>query len=508
MIQRIASLIISILLSVLLLIGCAQAPADPPSEGSGLNVPEKAAPQFLLPDHFSLPYDPNLTLDPITCSDGMQQVVASLLCEGLFRLTPNFIPTPWLCFSYTCTEDYTSYTFTLRDNIVFSDGSPLTGADVKAALNRARTSERYGSRLADITSVSAEGQTVTVSLASPNSSLPSLLDIPILKSGTEQGSAPIGTGPYLFSQEESSAYLVANQSWWRGSRQPLDRISLVETADQDTILYRFTSFDVQLITADLIGTTPISITGNVDYQNVSTTIFQYLGCNTTRAPLNSSAFRSALSLGINREGLCSAFLSGHAVPAQFPVSPAADLYPADLEVPHSQNEFSAALAACGYTPDRPLVLLVNSENPFKVSAAQYLAESFSAAGLFMEVQVLPWEEYSTALAAGNFDLYYGEVKLSADWDLTSLLSTVGTLNYGGWASEFTDQLLSAYAAADDPAAAMESLCAHLQKQAPILPLCFKYTSVLTQSNVLENLSSTMTEPFYNLPNCIIHLDNT
>ena len=62
--------------------------------------------------------------------------------------------------------------------------------------------------------------------------------------------------------------------------------------------------------------------------------------------------------------------------------------------------------------------------------------------------------------------------------------------------------------ADDPAAAMESLCAHLQKQAPILPLCFKYTSVLTQSNVLENLSSTMTEPFYNLPNCIIHLDNT
>ena len=47
-----------------------------------------------LPEQFSLAYAPGESLDPITCADGMQQVVASLLCEGLFRLGPDFEPEP------------------------------------------------------------------------------------------------------------------------------------------------------------------------------------------------------------------------------------------------------------------------------------------------------------------------------------------------------------------------------------------------------------------------------
>ena len=43
----------------------------------------------LLPEQLSLPYAPDQSLDPVTCPDGMQQVVSSLLCEGLFRLGPD-----------------------------------------------------------------------------------------------------------------------------------------------------------------------------------------------------------------------------------------------------------------------------------------------------------------------------------------------------------------------------------------------------------------------------------
>ena len=151
---------------------------------------------------------------------------------------------------------------------------------------------------------------------------------------------------------------------------------------------------------------------------------------------------------------------------------------------------------------------MNEENSFKTSVANELAESFADAGIAISVRVLPWEEYTAALAAGNFDLYYGEVRLSADWDLSALLSTGGALNYGGWSNETTDRLLAAYAGAGDRAAAMETLCRHLQEQAPIIPVCFKSTSVLTQSGVLENLVSTASQPFYGLTDCTVHLRET
>lgn len=494
-----------ILLLLLPLAGCRQEEADASAAPPPQEEPEEAPPERtnVLPERFSLPYMPGRSLDPVTCADGMQQMIASLLYEGLFRLDASFTPQPCLCAGYTRDDEARRYVFTLQSGVLFSDGSPLTGADVKATLERARQSVRYGSRLAGVASISAAQDSVTITLQTPNSALPALLDIPIVKSGTQNQTVPTGTGPYLY--EEAGALLVANQSWWQGDGQPADRITLVEAANQDAMLYRFSSHDVQTITADLTGAAPISTTGSVDCLDAGTTVMQYLGCNVQREPLNNAALRRCLWIGINRPYLVSAFLSGHGSAAQFPISPASPLYPADLESAYSPEAFASALADSGYAPQRPLVLLVNQENSFKRSIAASLAESFTAAGLPMEVRVLPWEEYAAALAAGDFDLYYGEVRLSADWDLSHLLSPGGGLNYGGWSHPQTSQLITALAAAGDRTAAARTLCAHLQSQAPILPLCFKSISVLTQSGVLEGLSPTAAEPFYNLKQCVLHL---
>ena len=162
-------------------------------------------------------------------------------------------------------------------------------------------------------------------------------------------------------------------------------------------------------------------------------------------------------------------------------------------------------AGCASGHIRTLTLLVNEENSFKVSAAEYIAQALSDFDLHIQVEALPWEEYTAALAAGNFDLYYGEVKLTADWDLRRLMVAGGSLNYGGWSDPETDQLLAAYAAAEDRAAAMEALCARLAEQAPILPVCFSATSVLYQTGAITGLSPTMAEPFYDLSSCVIHL---
>ena len=262
-----------------------------------------------------------------------------------------------------------------------------------------------------------------------------------------------------------------------------------------------------MITADLIGTEPITATGNISYEDADTTVLQFLGFNTARAPFQDSAARRALGLGINRETLVSAVLSGHARAAQFPVSPVSPLYPAELESLYSYDDFAAAMEAAGLNTGRTrtVTLLVNQENTFKASAAEHIAQALSDFDLQIQVEALPWEEYAAARAAGNFDLYYGEVRLPANWDLSALVGTGGSLNYGGWADPQTEQLLAACAAAEDRAAALSDLCAYLQQQAPILPLCFKSSSVLYQTGAVSGLTPTAAEPFYDLPSCQIHL---
>lgn len=496
-------------LSALLLTGCMQEDDLPGSEVTDLiqeDLPEPSVSASILPEVFSLPYMPGKTLDPVTCQDGVQQTVTSLICEGLFRLTPELEPEPWLCSAYRYDPETYTYTLTLRDGVRFSDGTALTAADVQTTLERAKNSVRYGSRLADVMTITAAGDsTLTITLTGPNTGFPALLDIPIVKAGSEPDAAPIGTGPYLYSDAGGASALISNQLWWRSETQPIDRIALVETADMESLRYRLTSHDIQLVTADLIGTDPIPATGNIVYQDVDTTVLQYIGLNTAREPLSDPVLRRTLSLGLHHSFLVSAFLSGHALPTQFPVSPLSALYPTALEQEYSLTAFSRAVAALETLPRQPLIFLVNEENSFKVSLATRLAADYTAQGIPMEVRALPWETYTAALTAGDFDLYYGEVRLSADWDLSALLGTGGALNYGGWADPQTDTYLAAYAAANDRAAAMEDLCAHLQAQNPILPLCFKRTSVLMQSSVVEHLQSTAAEPFYGLPDCTIHL---
>ncbi len=495
---------LAVLLVLLSLLGGCGSPSAP--DGSaGASSSDGAEDRITLPDSFALPYDASRTLDPITCADGMQQTVGALLYEGLFELDAHFQAQPRLCSSYRYEPESLRWIFVLRSGVTFSDGSALTAADAAAALNRARTSARYQSRLSDIKSVSAAGDTLTVLLNRANAALPQLLDIPIVKSGTESQLIPLGTGPYAYAAEP--ARLTARTNWWRGASLPLSEIRLTAVSGADAMLYRFSGHDVQLIVADLTGSDPVSATGSVCFQDADTTLLQYVGVNTRKAALGSAALRRALWQGIDRTSAVSSLLSGHGKAAQFPISPLSPCYPADLEQSYSPGEALTAAEAAGL-PKQKLTMLVNEENPFKVSMANYIVSLYTTLGLNIELRVLAWDEYTAALQSGNFDFYYGEVRLSASWDLRPLVGTGGSLNYGGWSDPELDTLLAACAAAENQADALHSVCSRLQETCPILPVCFKTVTVLSQEGVLDGLQPTASNPFYSFSDCTVHLSET
>ena len=229
----------ALLTALLLLTGCSQLEIPPEDEDILFPLEEQAdtTEATALPEVFSLPYLSTQPLNPLACPDGMQQTVASLLYEGLFHLDTALAPQPVLCASYTYDAEALTYTLTLRPNAVFSDGSPLTAADVKTTLTAAKASPRYSERLTDLKSVSGSGSTLTLTLNRANSALPALLDIPIVKAGTETSLTPIGTGPYQFTSGESSSRLTANPNWWNGGALPVQQIFLSAAEDRDTLLY-------------------------------------------------------------------------------------------------------------------------------------------------------------------------------------------------------------------------------------------------------------------------------
>ena len=456
---------------------------------------------------FALPYLQNVTLDPITCPDGMQQTVGALLYEGLFALDESFTPQNVLCSRYEHNDDCTSFTFYLREDARFSDGSALTASDVLATLRRAQESARYGARFASVASMRASNGALVVTLTRGNSAFPALLDIPIVRAGSEKNSVPLGTGPYLFVTDGSGACLKRSGEWWQKASLPLERIELREVKDDDTASYLFSSREVHLRAADLTG-------GAGDLRSANTTITDYasanmiyLGFNTQRALLSDADLRAAIAGAIDRDTVAAGYLAGHAEAARFPLSPRASLYPEELATTLASPELSAALEAAGVTADRPrsLTILVSESDSFKVSIADYLSRTLSTDGLTVTVRALPWSDYLAALQGGNFDLYLGEVRLTADWNITSLVGTGGALNYGRYADESCNTLLAAFLA-NETAQTANALCRYLGQNAPIAPIAFKTASVLTPEGLIDGLTPTVSSPFYGLEGWTVHFD--
>lgn len=497
--------LLCLLSAVLLLLSACGADG---SAGSG-SQSDTSAPALSRQEPVTTPFTlaayPSYSFHPTLAANRANLALAPLLYEPLFQLDASFQAQPVLCQSYTASGDGLTWTFTLRSGITFSDGTPLTGQTVADALNTALGAEsRYASRLSGVTGVEASVEnTVTITLSRPNGNLPLLLDIPIAL-GT--GDRPAGTGPYVFSQQGDSLSLTARSGWWQDKSLPCTEIPLRAVSRSDDLIFAFSSGDVSLVDVDLMGTNAMGYSGSYETWDYATTDLIYLGFNTQSGLCRSAGVRTALTRGIDRDAVAQTVYASHAVSTALPVHPASPLYDQTLAgvLSYAPEALVSQLEDLGVL-GRELVLLVNRENTAKLSAAQLIAGQLESAGMEITVNALDFEDYTAALAQGDFDLYLGEVVLTADFDLTALLSSGGALNYGRWQDAQGDSLLSAFVQASGEArtAAARALFEYLNQQAPIAPVCFKNGSVLTQWGRLSGLSPVRGNVFAGLENWTI-----
>ena len=128
-------------------------------------------------------------------------------------------------------------------------------------------------------------------------------------------------------------------------------------------------------------------------------------------------------------------------------------------------------------------LLVNSDNAFKAAAADQIAASWNALdGVQVTVVKQPYETFLSMLQSGDFDVYYGETQLTADFDLRPLLSENGSLNYGGYASETMSAAIAAQRSGDNIVDFYQTFLSEM----PIVPVAFECGQIIIRKGLIDN----------------------
>ncbi len=481
----------------LMLSGCTLFDRQPEDGGSADAEPENGDPTINLDTDrteslFTLGWSPELGLNPYLTRSTTNWTFLPLIYEGLFQLTPEFEAEPLLCQSAETSMDGRLWTLALRKDAAFSNGVTMTAADVIYSLELAMRSELYGDRLACIDNVVQSGQyEVTLSLNKPMGSLPLLLDIPIIRSGSAE--APVGTGPYVLIQTEEEQYLE-RVAGWRGGEAPIGRIYLYEVSNMDSVRDAFEFGRVDMVVSDLNSGGAVNFHSNYELWSQDTTILQFLSFHPESTLFSSSAVRAAVTHAIDRQKLITEHLDGYGVAATLPTHPRSGGYQLSLAEDYDYDPecLRTAVAEAGLTGRRG-TMLVNAGNDANCAAAEAIAASLREAGLEIEVVTATGENYDALQNLGGYDLAYCEVRLTADFDLSAFFG--GRLS--GYAIQHEDAPALCLAALENQGNFYD-LHKLIMDEGLLCPVLFKSRAVMTDRGSVSGLMPAPVNVFYGL----------
>ncbi|WP_378946675.1 ABC transporter substrate-binding protein [Mesorhizobium sp. ANAO-SY3R2] len=264
-------------------------------------------------------------LDPIFTTDTMARNYGYMVYDTLFAFDEKFDIKPQMVDTHSVSADKLVYTFTLRDGLAFSDGQPVTTADVIASLRRWSEKDTLGIRLAGVTKemVAVDDKTFTITLKEPfgltlaalaktGANVPFIMPARVAATpASEQITDYTASGPFVLKEDErkpgSLTVLVRNPHYLPRNEPPsgmaggkkvnIDRLELVTVPDSQTAVNALLAGEIDffenpsldllpLLEAepDTIAVAPINIQGGQ----------LFLRMNHKQPPFNDQKVRLAL----------------------------------------------------------------------------------------------------------------------------------------------------------------------------------------------------------------------
>ena len=339
--------LVSLLLAAVLLCGvagCQDEPAPPSEVSSSEPVSSTPAVPINVDDLVvSVGAQPE-TLDPAGYQTVDDATILSHMFEGLITINEEGTPVPGQAESYVCNDDQTVCTFTLRENLTWSDGQPLTASDFVYSWRRALVPAQEGdnnsymfsiikgyrealgldygpdeTRVVDARKlcVSApDDRTLVVEINGAYDDFILMCSTPaffpvrqdVVEENPDWANRPntfVCNGPYVMTAWKHNSYvrLTKNEHYRNVEAIGPETIEFVLGGNSLSMLSAFQKGE--LMFADTVPYTELSQFEDSDeYYNSGNLGTYYLGYNMTRAPLDDQRVRMALSLAINRDYIC------------------------------------------------------------------------------------------------------------------------------------------------------------------------------------------------------------
>lgn len=277
--------------------------------------------------------------------------VYNLMYEGLVSIDDNYQIQPCLAQRWEESNGGRTWTFHLREDLFFSDNTPVTAQDVvasmeyiltKAGNENAADKGFYRNLSYFVSSVSANGEhTVVVKAKRKYYGLLYAMTFPILKASQVAAPDPVGTGPYkMENRTDSAIFLVSNEYCWRQDPQ-VQNITFMRYETPGAVLenYQYARVDA-IFSRSLAAAQYKTGVSNVTVR-ARTNQLECLIMNLSASPLDDVRIRQAIRYLIDPEALMGAY-SGMVTRTDLPVVPGTWAYNDSLEE-YFQPNFDAAV---------------------------------------------------------------------------------------------------------------------------------------------------------------------
>lgn len=502
-----------------------------PESSGGKEISRSAAADKV----FSLNSNSNYSFNPLIATNHANQLICDLVYEDMVVLDNNFelVEGAGVIVSGTPNEDGTVWEFKIEPGHTFHDGSPVTARDLSYSLGAAIYADRYKGRFSSFKGASATDEVLQVSLGIGDMQFIKLLDIPIIKSGSYGEKRPMGSGPYTYNEDGTA--LVAYEGYHSYDTLPVDTIYLKEYQTADSIISAFEDSLIDVVQNDPSSYTNLGFASTNETHSFATTNMHYVAFNEVGGLTQSALFRVAMQYAFDREYLVE-LLNGNGVATAIPMYPTCSFYPSRMAENLSYNletcvrilesagvkdydEDGLMEYMAGTPQDISLTFVVCSDSSAKGGIVRRFQEDMESIGITVNVQELTWENYLKALDKGEFDMYYGEVRLRNNFDLTELLqvrdededkgNTATNMNFTNSRDSAFEGYINEYLKAGDAGRfnAYQTLCNYIcNETGSLITIGFEKHQLITHRGVVKGINANMGNPVYNIADWEIFLD--